>query len=210
MELFDNQLVEKAKQMHGIAFMDKINDIASDLGVLNIWLLSIMNHESGMNPQAKNPNPPYPVGLIQFVPSTATYLGTTTEALYQMTAIQQLDYVYKYFLPYKNQLNSLTDVALVTFYPVAVDKEWDWVFPQSVIEANRGLFIHGTTKRAYSEYVCEKLARPYGIFCDSVPLIGSYEKKKVYLIAIMILILMGVGFYLLNSGKGMNAKILPI
>lgn len=36
-------------------------------------------------------------GLIQFIPSTARSLGTTTEALYNMTALEQMDYVQRYF-----------------------------------------------------------------------------------------------------------------
>jgi hypothetical protein len=35
------------------------------------------------------------VGLIQFMPSTAKGLGTSTEALKKMSAVQQLDFVKK-------------------------------------------------------------------------------------------------------------------
>lgn len=41
------------------------------------------------------------IGLIQFMPSTAKGLGTSTSALKQMTAVDQLAYVEKYFAPYK-------------------------------------------------------------------------------------------------------------
>src|SRR3990167_3056635 len=39
------------------------------------------------------------IGLIQFMPSTAHLLGTTTEQLAQMTAVEQLAYVRRYFEP---------------------------------------------------------------------------------------------------------------
>lgn len=62
---------------------------------------------------AANPHPQYPLasslatvatsgatGLIQFMPATAQGMGTTTAALAAMSAVQQLDYVQRYFKPY--------------------------------------------------------------------------------------------------------------
>lgn len=40
-------------------------------------------------------------GLIQFMPSTAKQLGTTTDKLAAMTEVDQLDYVAKYFVSQK-------------------------------------------------------------------------------------------------------------
>ena len=40
-------------------------------------------------------------GLIQFMPKTAKNLGTSTQQLFKMSNVQQLDYVYKYFLSAK-------------------------------------------------------------------------------------------------------------
>jgi hypothetical protein len=57
-------------------------------------------------------------GIIQFMPRTAKGLNTTTQALYKMTNVQQLDYVYKYFLPAKGKLKSFEDLYLYTFYPL--------------------------------------------------------------------------------------------
>lgn len=66
-------------------------------------------------------------GLIQFMPKTAKSLGTSTQALYKMTNAQQLDYVYKYFLPAKGKMKSFEDVYLYTFYPLAVGKPEDYI-----------------------------------------------------------------------------------
>jgi len=41
--------------------------------------------------------PGYPIGLIQFAPSTAKMLGTTTADLERMSFAQQLQFVVKYF-----------------------------------------------------------------------------------------------------------------
>lgn len=60
-------------------------------------------------------------GLIQFMPATAAGLGTTTQAIYKMTNVQQLDYVYKYFVPYKGKLKNYADLYLATFYPRALE-----------------------------------------------------------------------------------------
>jgi hypothetical protein len=61
-------------------------------------------------------------GLIQFMPRTAKGLKTTTQALYKMSNVDQLDYVYKYFLPAKGKLKSFEDLYLYTFYPLAIGK----------------------------------------------------------------------------------------
>ncbi len=58
--------------------------------------------------------------MIQFMPSTARSLGTTTDALARMTARQQMEYVYRYFAPYKGRLNSQADVMMAVYYPRAV------------------------------------------------------------------------------------------
>ena len=77
-------------------FNKKLNNIATQLGVKSSDLLAIMKQESGVDPQAVN-KMSGATGLIQFMPDTARGLGTTVEDLRKMTAVEQLDYVYKYF-----------------------------------------------------------------------------------------------------------------
>jgi hypothetical protein len=81
----------------------------------------VLNSESGLNAQAKNPQGGA-TGLIQFMPSTAKALGTSTEALAKMSNVQQLDYVYKYYLGYKNRIKNVEDMYIITFYPYALNK----------------------------------------------------------------------------------------
>jgi peptidoglycan hydrolase-like protein with peptidoglycan-binding domain len=77
-------------------FNKKLEKIASALGVNSKHLVAIMKQESGVNPAAVN-KMSGATGLIQFMPATAASLGTTTAELKNMSAVEQLDYVYKYF-----------------------------------------------------------------------------------------------------------------
>ena len=91
------------------AFLQKVRLICAKLGIEPDWLMFVMNSESGLNPAAYNPNGGAS-GLIQFMPDTAKGLGTTTEALRKMSNVAQLDYVYKYFYPYRGKMSSLYDL----------------------------------------------------------------------------------------------------
>lgn len=66
-------------------------------------------------------------GLIQFMPKTAKELGTSTQELYKMSNVAQLEYIYKYFLPLKGRIRSFEDLYLYTFYPYAVGKGDDYI-----------------------------------------------------------------------------------
>jgi len=60
------------------------------------------------------------VGMIQFMPSTATGLGTTTAALYEMSAVEQMTYVQKFYLSQGNaSYNSQSDLYGTTFLPAS-------------------------------------------------------------------------------------------
>ncbi len=115
-----------ALQKHGQAFVDKAKGVAQRLGVKPEWLFAIMQNESGMDPKAYNKNGGA-TGLIQFMPSTAKGLGTTTDALRNMSAEQQLDYVEKFYKPYAGKLHNGADMYLATFYPLALSKGNDFV-----------------------------------------------------------------------------------
>lgn len=93
------------------------------------WLMTGMAFETGRSFRAdiRNMAGSSGTGLIQFMSFTAKSLGTTTDALAKMTPEDQLNFVYKYFLPYKGKLNSLGDVYLAILYPKAIGKAEDWV-----------------------------------------------------------------------------------
>lgn len=108
-------------------FKDRVNWIANALEMPAngaAWLMGCMAWESGesFSPSVKNMAGSGATGLIQFMPATAKGLGTTTDKLAQMTAEDQLNYVYKYFAPYKGRLNNLADVYMAILWPAAVGK----------------------------------------------------------------------------------------
>lgn len=96
-------------------FKKKLEKVANALGVKSSDLIAIMKQESGINPQARNPSGA--TGLIQFMPKTAIALGTTTDDLYKMDGVQQLDYVYKYFRMTGVGNGTLGDLYMAVFMP---------------------------------------------------------------------------------------------
>ena len=44
-----------------------------------------------------------------------------------MSAVDQLDYVYKYFKPYTGKIHNIQDAYMVVFMPIAVGKSDDFV-----------------------------------------------------------------------------------
>ncbi len=107
-------------------FVDNVRMYSERLGIDPNWLMLVMNSESGLNPQAENPTTKA-TGLIQFMNATAKQLGTTLGAIKQMSAVTQLFLVYKYFLPYKDQLKSFNDLYRATFFPLSLGKPGSFV-----------------------------------------------------------------------------------
>ena len=117
-------------------FKAKVKSISVQLGIEPDWLMTVMYAESRINPAAYNATSGAS-GLIQFMPSTAQWLGTTTAALRAMTNVEQLDYVYKYFknLGVSGKMKSVYDLYLATFFPAALGKPNDWVMETSELSA---------------------------------------------------------------------------
>ncbi len=78
-------------------FLSGVESLASRLGTKPEYLLSVMSFETGDTFDPAKTNGIGATGLIQFLPSTARGLGTTTAALSRMTPTEQLKYVEKYF-----------------------------------------------------------------------------------------------------------------
>lgn len=98
------------------SFRQKLIQTAKALDINPDLLATCISFESNFSPIAKNKKSGA-VGLIQWLPSTAKGLGTTVEELEGMSAEQQLDYVYKYLLPYKGRMKSLNDVYMAILNP---------------------------------------------------------------------------------------------
>lgn len=113
-------------------FRAKVREVSSNLGIDPNWLMAVMAFETGRSFKSHTRNPRSgATGLIQFIPSTAAGLGTSTAALANMTEIQQLDYVEKHFQPYKSRIRDLGDTYMAVFMPVGVGK------PDSFVLINR-------------------------------------------------------------------------
>lgn len=82
------------------AFFNKTVEISKRIGCDPNALMAVMYSESGLNSKAGNSNGGA-TGLIQFMPSTAKALGTTTAKLRAMSPEEQLNYVEKCFLSSK-------------------------------------------------------------------------------------------------------------
>jgi hypothetical protein len=106
------------------------------------------------SPSIKNAAGSGAVGLIQFMPSTAKALGTTIEALEKMTAVDQLNYVRKYFAPRHGRLHSIEDVYMAILYPAAIGKPSDNTLFESgtkVYKQNKGLDANNDGKITIQE-----------------------------------------------------------
>jgi hypothetical protein len=114
----------------------KVEEIANYLGVKpsDIYIIigaetagtfdsTIVNRQSGAT------------GLIQFMPSTARGLGTTTEQLRNMSPVEQLEYVKRYYAPYRGRTKNVYDLYAVTFFPAALGKSDSYVFQTKNISA---------------------------------------------------------------------------
>jgi hypothetical protein len=127
------------------SYAGEIARVSANLGIDAAWLANVINFESGGNPQAQNAYTKA-TGVIQFMPSTASRLGTSTDALYGMSGAQQMAYVEKYFSSMKGKLHSQEDVYMAVFYPAYIGQP-DKQFPASVTAVNPGIF----TPRDYAK-----------------------------------------------------------
>jgi hypothetical protein len=116
------------------SFTQKVAAISGQLGIDPDWLMAVMWQESRLRPEARNPVSGA-TGLIQFMPATAASLGTSVDALAQMSAIDQLDYVYRYYLPYAGKLHSFADAYFAVFFPAAIGKPATWVLESGSLTA---------------------------------------------------------------------------
>lgn len=124
-------------------FNTKLEKISNALGVKSSDLRAIMRQESGSKGAQAYNKTSRATGLIQFMPKTAKSLGTSVEELYKMTAVEQLDYVYKYFKSVNVQPGTdLGGLYMAVFYPKYMHKPDNHVISvrgNKVYDQNRGL-----------------------------------------------------------------------
>lgn len=141
----DTRIVKKATSADVSTIQDpdfnkKLEKVASALGVRANDLLAVMKRESRVSPSAVN-STSKAIGLIQFMPKTAAALGTSTGALAKMTAVEQLDYVYKYYKMLGLKPGSDAGaIYMTTFYPAAAGK------PDGHVISSKGNLIYDQNK----------------------------------------------------------------
>jgi hypothetical protein len=119
-----------------VTFMAEIEKLAREYNTAPENFYKIMQAESGIRPNIVNNIGA--TGLIQFMPSTAISLGTTTDTLKNMTATEQSVYVRKFFkssnLP---KGATIYDMYAVVFFPAMVshlDSD-NWIIETSKLSA---------------------------------------------------------------------------
>lgn len=153
----------------GPTFRARVVAISARIGFDPSWLMACMAFETGRTfDPAKRNSSSSATGLIQFMRATAIGLGTTVEALANMSDVEQLDYVEKYFLPYAGRLHTLSDVYMAILWPKAIGvPDSAVIFPAGSQEylANRGLDVDhdgAVTKGEAAAFVARALAEGMG------------------------------------------------
>lgn len=133
-----------------LEFKRKVKRICEDLEIEDPdWLMACMAFETGetFSPSVENAAGSGATGLIQFMPATARGLGTTTDHLARMTAVEQLDWVKRYFEPYRGRLHNMADVYMAILWPAGIGKLsswalWDARTRPTTYHQNRGLDVN--------------------------------------------------------------------
>ena len=100
-------------------FNKKLDKVANELGIERDTLFRIIKFETAgtFSPTSHDPNN-VSIGLIGFTEPTARALGTSKAELAKMTAVQQLDYVYKFYRMNGVRPGSdLGTIYMITFMP---------------------------------------------------------------------------------------------
>lgn len=165
------------------AFLAKVNDIAGRLGISADSLMFVMKTESNIDPAAVNPYSGA-TGLIQFMPATASGLGTSTGALRSMSNVQQLDYVYRYFKPFTGKLNTVTDLYMATFFPKALGQPDNFVMQTDTLTAakiagqNPIFDLDKNGQITAGEFRNAVVKRYPGILSENLERAADFVKKK--------------------------------
>lgn len=136
---FTEPQLDKLKAvMARVGFSSKVD--ASDL-------MSCMAFETGTQFTADTRNRTSgATGLIQFMPSTARGLNTTTDALAKMSIEEQLDFVGEYFKSYAKRIGNLGDMYMAILWPRGIGKDDSYPLWQKGTIAytqNAGLDLNG-------------------------------------------------------------------
>lgn len=111
----------RARELAEPGFGFALAQIAERLNLDPSFIGAVMSNESGFKPEATNPST-RSTGLIQFMPATASNLGTSVDELRGMSAVDQLQFVEKYFRMAGRGIRPAVpgDYYMATFLPAFV------------------------------------------------------------------------------------------
>ncbi len=137
----------RAREAAEPGFSAALAALGSRLQLNPSFIGAVMSLESGIKPDAVNPSGGA-TGLIQFMPATATGLGTSAAALKTMTGIQQLKYVEAYFARVARAIREEVpgDYYMATFLPAFIGKPASTVLAtkgEPIYDQNKGLDANG-------------------------------------------------------------------
>lgn len=134
--IFEN-LIKENKD----AFLKKVEEVSIYLGIKENWLMFVMWFETAHTLDHRIINKiTKAIGLIQFMPSTARELGTTTEALGRMSNVEQLEYVKRYLSRYQGKMKDWLDVYCAVFYPQLICKPDTYVIDRAIVAKQNPIF----------------------------------------------------------------------
>lgn len=180
--------IEKIPASIRSAFAQKVESIASFLGIHPNWLMQVMQAESKLKPDAANLQGKdkhlVAAGLLQFTAGSGIVkAGKVPSIAHILTlpALAQLDLVKWYFTPYKGRMRSYYDVYAVTFFPAMIGKPDDWVLqtkgmPADTIARQNPAISKGAshiTVAAFKRYTVGLIptsvrTKLFGVFEDAV------------------------------------------
>ncbi len=176
-----SDIISKYQKSSEIA--EDIVSLGNDLSVDPMFVADLIYFESKFDPAATNLAGSGATGLIQFMPSRAIALGTTTEELAKMTAKEQMKYVKKYFSADNlgaGNLKKLRDnptrqnFNMAVFYPKGIGQDPSTELPQEYQAQNPGI----KTLADYTTKQMEQLGEvdPGGRFPEPISL-GMEEDR---------------------------------
>jgi hypothetical protein len=133
-------IFEELIQENKDAFIIKVYQVALYLGVKPEHLMFLMWFETGHTLNSHIQNSIGAIGLIQFMPATARFLGTTTEALKVMSNVEQMDYVQKHLGIFRGKYKDWVDLYCGIFWPAAVGKPDTFRITSDIVAKENPLF----------------------------------------------------------------------
>ena len=133
--IFENLIKENKKE-----FLAAVISVAAFLQVKPEHLMFLMWFETARTLNHRIQNRIGATGLIQFMPETARFLGTTTDRLKTMSNVEQMEYVQKHLAIFRGRYKDFVDLYCGIFWPAAVGKPDSYRITSDIVAKQNPLF----------------------------------------------------------------------